>query len=478
MESARRLVKGPDMQSQSVREIGSRRELFVDDWLLAETRGAALRLHHPERREVALTFDAPWEDSVAFPDRLLPWDGGWRLYYRAGILDWNREEDTTVIALAESRDGLSFTRPELGLVDVKGTRRNNVLQVGGYPSVPPPFRDANPACRPDQRFKGITARACRAHAMASADGLQWHPMQEAPLDLSGQFDTINTAFWDAVAACYRCYTRSWHDRDTGRVLQGWEFGGAQPVRAIQHATSPDFLHWSTPEQLSYADGDRAAHLYTNAILPCPGAEHLYLGFPNRFVPERKPRQAHTYDGVNDALFMGSRDGRRWQRWLDAWVRPGPDPLNWTERNNYPLWGIAETSPREWSMYITEHYRHAPLPTRMRRLAVRPWGFVSLHAGHAGGEAVTQPFTFAGAALRVNAATAAAGSLAVEVQDMEGHPVPGFTLADMTPWYGDEVDTPLAWPVGGDLSHLAGRPVRLRVVLRDADLFALRFGAAG
>lgn len=113
--------------------IGTRRELFVDECLVQEMRSAWLRLHRPERREVAMTFDAPWEDSVAFPDRMLPWEGGWRLYYRAGILDLNREEDTTVVALADTRDGVVFTRPELGLAEVKGTRRNNVLQVGGFP---------------------------------------------------------------------------------------------------------------------------------------------------------------------------------------------------------------------------------------------------------------------------------------------------------------------------------------------------------
>ena len=454
--------------------IGSRRELFVDELLIDELRGARLRLHHPERREIAMTFDAPWEDSVAFPDRVLPWEGGWRLYYRAGILDWNREEDTTVLALAESRDGVAFTRPDLDLLKVAGTRKNNVLQVGGYPAVPPPFHDTNPACPPGQRFKGICARWAKAHAMASADGLRWTPMQEAPLELPGQFDTVNTSFWDEVAGCYRCYTRCWFDPARGRMIHGNEFDGSHAIRAIQHAASTDFIHWSAPDPLEYADGDYAAHMYTNAILPCPGADHIYLGFPNRYVPERKPNPAHQYEGVNDALFMASRDGVHWSRWLDAWVRPGPDDLNWTERNNYPVWGIAETSPTEWSMYVTEHYRHAPLPTRMRRLAIRPWGFVSVHACHGGGEMVTKSFTFAGSTLRLNAATSAAGSIAVEVQDEQGRPIPGFTVDDMTPWYGDSLDAAMTWKTGHNLSHLAGRPVRLRFVMKDADLFDLRF----
>lgn len=457
-----------------IREIGKRRELFVDDFLIESLRGVRLRLQRPERREVALCMNAPWEDHVAFPDRVLPWKGGWRLYYRAGILDLKREADNCVLALAESNDGVTFTRPELGVTEFQGSRRNNILQIKGFPIVPPPFVDTNPACREDQRFKGLSGKPCTAYAMASGDGIVWKPMQDAPVDLTGHFDTVNTAFWDGVARCYRCFTRRWQETKTGRVFCGWDFPRAQAVRAIQHSSSPDFIHWSPPDPLRYADGDHETHLYTNAILPCPGAEHIYLGFPNRFVPERKANPGHDYQGIDDALFMASRDCVNWTRWLDAWVRPGLDPLNWTERNNYPIWGIAESSSSEWSMYISEHYRSRQYPTRMRRLAIRPWGFVSVHADHGGGEMLTQPLTFTGSCLHLNVATSAAGAIQVEVQDAAGRAIPGFALADMTPWYGDDLEAAISWKRGGDLSSLAGRPIRLRFVLKDADVFSLRF----
>ncbi|MBI2440042.1 MAG: hypothetical protein HYV35_01590 [Lentisphaerae bacterium] len=457
-----------------IANIGGRRELFLDEWLLADLRGASLQLQRPERRETAFVWDAPWEGNVGGANRVLAVDRGWRLYYRASILDLKREDDTTVVALAESHDGLTFTRPDLGLVEFQQSRRNNILQIGGGPNVPPPFYDTNPACPPDQCFKGIAGYRYKAYALCSADGLSWRPMQEDALDLPGQFDTINTAFWDRVTQCYRCYTRVYYDRDTRRLRQGAQRIGPNPTRAIQHATSPDFIHWSPPELLRYADGDCATQFYTNAILPCPGAEHFYLGFPNRFVAERKAEPAHPYGGVNDAVFMASRDGIHWRRWLDAWVTPGLDRRNWTDRNNYPAWGIAETSPAEWSLYITEHYRQTDTPLRLRRLSVRPWGFVSVRAAHTGGEVVTHPFIFSGATLRLNAKTSAAGSIRVELQDADGHPVPGLGLNDMAPWYGDELTAPVSWKNGSDLSAYAGRPVRLRFCLQDADLFAMQF----
>ena len=45
-------------------DIGSRRELFVDDFLIDRLTGsAAQRLHHPQIQEIVLTHDMPWEGS-------------------------------------------------------------------------------------------------------------------------------------------------------------------------------------------------------------------------------------------------------------------------------------------------------------------------------------------------------------------------------------------------------------------------------
>ena len=92
----------------------------------------------------------------------------------------------------------------------------------------------------------------------------------------------------------------------------------------------------------------------------------------------------------------------------------------------------------------------------------------------GVELITKPFTFSGSALHLNASTSAAGSVRAEIQDEGGRPVEGFALADMAPWFGDELDAPMAWKQGGDVARLAGRPVRLRLALRDADVFAIQF----
>ena len=51
---------------------------------------------------------------------------------------------------------------------------------------------------------------------------------------------------------------------------------------------------------------------------------------------------------------------------------------------------------------------------------------------------------------------------------------GFALDDCEETFGDSVDRAVAWRSGADLRALAGKPVRLRFVLKDADVFSYRF----
>jgi len=452
-------------------DIGTRMELFVDEYLIATLRGARLQVQHPERREVVLELDRPWEDNVGSFASAVQEGERIRLYYRASIPDRSNKAHR-IAALAESTDaGKHFTRPNLGLFEFEGSKENNILFIGSLPGIPPPFLDTNPHCKPEERYKGLSSKWKALYAMCSPDGIHWTFMMDRPLEMDGTFDTVNTAFWDALSGCYRCFTRYFEN-----LVPGVEADvlGPKPtaVRAIQSSTSQDFLHWSKVVPHQY-DDDYTMQLYTNATVPCPGAEHIYIAFPNRYVQERIKEPDHGAPGVNDALFMASRDAVHWKRYPEAWVRPGLDDLNWTDRNNYPLWGIVQTSPTEWSMFISEHYRRTEARPRLRRLSIRPHGFVSLHADYSGGECITKPITFAGGALRLNYATSAAGSVQVEIQDEQGAPFEGFGLDDMEPLFGDELNAPVAWKGGGDLSPLAGRPVRIRFVLKDADVFAFR-----
>jgi hypothetical protein len=125
-----------------------------------------------------------------------------------------------------------------------------------------------------------------------------------------------------------------------------------------------------------------------------------------------------------------------------------------------------------SFYANQSYGQ---PTsHLRRYSLRLDGFAAVAAPYGGGELLTRPLTFAGKELVLNFATSAAGGIRVEIQDASGKPVPGYALADAAETIGNELERVVRWKSGGDVRPLAGKPVRLRFVMRDARLYALQF----
>lgn len=445
--------------SAEPRDIASRWELFVDEYLVAQKSGVALKLHEPVKREIVLITDQPWEGPTCAYYSVIQDGGKVMLYYRgsAGGPDHSVSQVTCVV---ESKDGIHFTRPKLGLIEANGSKDNNIVWRGVESHNFSPFLDARPEVRPEERFKALGGvkqpgknwaqgeTPGGLYAFVSPDGIHWRKLQDTPVITKGAFDSQNLAFYDVTRSRYVCFSRLFLNK----------------VRAVQSNTSADFLTWTEPVAHRYAEGVPWEHFYTSATVPCPTAPHLFVSFPKRFLPSRKKVASHSDPGVSDAVFMSSRDGVNWDRpFLEAWVRPGRDEKNWTDRNNMTANGIIVTGENEWSLYISEHYRHPD--NRVRRITVRPQGFASMHGGAAGGEFTTQPLRFSGSKLLFNYATSAAGSVQAEVRDEAGK-----VLASSPEIYGDELAAPVL-----DVSKLAGQTIRLHVRLKDADLYALRFG---
>ena len=478
--------------SENALDIGSRRELFIDKYLIADMKGAAeLRLHHPERREIAILHDESWEGSACGYHTVFQDGDKYRMYYHA----WNippdgKQEDPCLIAYAESSDGIHWVKPKLGLCEHKGSRENNIIlaSINGEGchdfSV---FKDTNPDTAPEEEYKavGYGTNPKGLYAFKSSDGIHWTVCNDSQPVMTGHpFDTQNTAFWDPNIGKYRAYIR--------------DFYGGHPHgrRDIMTATSDDLIHWSEREWLQYP-GSPQEQLYINQIKPYYRAEHILIGFPARYVDRgwveatdalpslalrKKRAKTHIRYGttVTDGLFMTSRDGLAFNRWDEAFIRPGlRTQHNWAYGDNYIGWGMVETdsteddSPRELSLYSTESY-FTGNSSRLRRYTMRIDGFASAYAPLGGGEIITKPLTFQGKTLTINFATSAGGSVYVEIQNAAGEPLPGFALADCHEIFGDAIEYAVKWQGGQDVSALAEQPVRLRFVLKDADLYAMRF----
>ena len=95
----------------------------------------------------------------------------------------------------------------------------------------------------------------------------------------------------------------------------------------------------------------------------------------------------------------------------------------------------------------------------------------MQAGKEGGFLETKPLTFSGKQLEVNCVTRDGGSLVVTLEDEEGQPIKGFKSK---PIRGDFVDHVVKWKSAGDVGSLAGKVVRLRFQLKNADLYSIRF----
>jgi len=441
-------------------EINDRWELLVDDYLIDRMNGAIeLRLHSPTVQEVVLTHDKPWEGNTSGYHTIFQDGEICRMYYRG----WNHDDKTqkqlhpAVVCYAQSSDGIHWDRPNLGLVEFEGSKDNSIILEGFGTHNFTPFKDSNPKCQAESLYKAVARGEGednqKLFAFESPDGIHWKLMQPEPIITDGAFDSQNLVFWDSLRSEYRCYFRDFRDG----------------VRGIKTSTSKDFKSWRKPVWLSYGDAPKE-HLYTNQIQPYYRSPHIFIGFPTRYIPQR--------GSLTEGLFMSSRDGLKFHRWEEAVLRPGLNKSKWQNRSNYIWLGMVETQSKlpgggkELSIYSNEGYYEGQ-GASTRRYTYRIDGFVSLHGSFQGGEMITKPLIFEGNCLMLNFSTSAAGSLRVEIQDSSGKAVEGYALSECREIYGDEIERVVQWN-GSDVGNLAGKPIRLRFVLKDADVFALGF----
>ena len=516
----------------TVINIGSQRELFVEETLVDRFVGKAmLRLHHPVPQKVVLEHDAPWEGSGCVYHSIFKDGDRYRMYYAAGQLSVspqgvNAGTHGQFCCYAESDDGIHWKKPILGLHEFQGSKQNNIVMVKqkvgdamSEPGEPAVFKDQNPNVSPDALYKALLPANRRPAdsrrgllAFKSPDGFHWSPMSDKAILNDGAFDSQNLAFWDAEQGHYRAYWR-YFTKDGHSDKKVWDPKGD---RAIRTATSKDFLHWENHKDLSYVDSP-SEQLYTNQVKPYPRAPHLLIGFPTRYVerghkdrpghearasagPERtalwseslralpefqnrlwRAKASERYGrAITEGLLMASRDGVKFKRWNEGFLRPGIERNGtWNYGHQFIGWspvqtkGTLEGAPDELSLYAVESY-WTNTSDLLRRYTLRLDGFVSVQAPMSGGELITKPLRFRGQGLWLNFATSAAGSVRVELQDAQGKPLPGYSLDDCEELFGDTLDRNVQWKSNPDLTELKDKTVRLRFVLNDADLYAFQF----
>ena len=483
-------------------EVGMNRQLFIDDYIIEALKGETkLKMHHPKSKELSILFDKPWEGNTCGFACVFMDDNLYRMYYGPIQVKLNgmkgmKSAVPYSICYAESEDGIHWRKPELGLIEFQGSKANNILlddrDVGvasPFPVSGAVFKDDNPLAPPDARYKWMIRNYSPKRSvpngllpMKSPDGIHWTLMSEYPVITDGEFDSQNLAFWDSERKEYRAY---------------WRYK-INYVREIRTAVSKDFIHWTNVQDLHFIDSP-LEELYTNVVKPYYRSPQIYIGLPVRWVyrgdpavvkklPNPKNREARsTGPGtiITESLLMSSRDGHLFNCWNEAFLKPGIErPGTWIYGQQYIAWSMVETksalegAPNEISFYAEEGpfgtLLHHPNANGYRRYTLRLDGFVSVNASMKGGEVITKPIVFEGRMLELNFSSSAAGSIQVEIQDENGRPIPGYTLADCPEIFGDSVNRMTSWKHGSDISGLKGKTICLRFALKDADLFAFKF----
>ncbi|MDF1860589.1 MAG: hypothetical protein P1U87_10260 [Verrucomicrobiales bacterium] len=442
-------------------DIGNRLELFADDYLISEMgEGVTRKVHQPEPKGVVLTADAGWEGNTSgyytvFRDNDLV-----KMIYRG----WAHQPDKIVKELhreftcyAESKDGLTFTKPELGLHEWEGSKANNIILDDNSTHNFAAFKDANPDCPPEALYKGIGGekKVGGLFVYQSPDGIHWKKIKEEAVITDGAFDSQNIAFWDNHAKLYRAYYRIFSEGGT----EGGEWK-PKGVRAIRTSTSKDYVNWEPGTNVTYPKGTPHQHLYTNAVQPYLRAPHLLVGFPTRYLPDEGQRV--------EPIFMMSRDGVHFRRYNDPVVPESAPSDRAGNRSNYMVWGMVElpSEPGKLSVYATEAY-YGPVPGRVRRFVYRADGFVSLRGSEKGGRVVTNPFQAGKGSLVLNYTVRKGGSLLVERLNEKGE-----VLAKSKPLKGDSIAAPVEWANGTPFQEGGAR--KLRFTLRNADLYSMKY----
>ena len=460
-------------------DLGGKRELFVDDFLISSRTNVALALHEPRDEAVAFKFDEPWEGRFCAYVTVIHDGKHFRAYYR-GKEDGTRDGVGESTCVAESSDGRNWTKPRLGLIEMNGTKENNViLAENGFSHNFSPFVDSNPACPADQRYKAVAGyQNTGLKSFCSPEGLQWRAMQNEPVlttndvpAYKNMFDSQNVAFWSATENRYVLFFRVFKER----------------IRRVARAESKDFLHWTKIQLMEYrgADGSPAPveNLYTSQTHPYFRAPQIYVAVAARFMPgrqvltdeEAKAIGVHPsyFHDVSDAVFMTSRGRDIYERvFMSAFIRPGIGAENWVSRTTYPALNVVQTGTNEMSIYANQNY--AQPTAHLHRYSLRLDGFASLHAPYEGGEVVTKPLIFSGKQLLLNFSTSAAGGIKIGISNEDGKMIPGYGFGDSVESIGNEIERPARWKQGVDVSALAERPVRLHFKMKDADLYAIQF----
>ena len=483
-------------------EIGSQKQLFIDEKFIETKRGITLSLNPPVQKE---PIDLP-SAAAGFP-YVVEYEHQYFMYTHKRIV-------------AISKDGVHWELPEAGKPGSKVPGEGVFIDpkaADGYPfkalwgtssrwgtNLVPAI---TPVHEPGSKIKEEGA----LYLYRSKDGFNWEIIPKVAVPFI--CDTDNQVLYDPRLDRYVAYLRGFPEQP-GSPYQWKRVGVRTEITDLMQMPWPFRKNESRPvgplgcysyiydemEIVLAADENDPPHtdMYTPAVNFYPYAQDVYLAFPAMFRTysssqknDRDFRGQTPQEGLFETHLAISRDGKQFARFRTPYLKPGMisdrQGINGEPDSGYGFMGIGMVRQGDylyqyyWASRLTHIDASVALERGIKdvqdivyRVVQRLDGFISVDAGSEGGEFVTPPLIFSGNRLMLNANCGGLGEIWVELQAMDGTPIPGYSLSEAVSIDRNGTAQEIWWKNGPDTSPLAGKPVRMRIKMRSAKLYAFQF----
>lgn len=485
--------------------LGSRKYLFIDGAIAQNMKNIKFVVNAP--KDVRMVFDKIGHSFRKHLSVIQDDSGLIRIYN--GLSD-------DYLGVITSKDGVHFTKPDLGMHHKADSNIVIPEAVGGLGN---PFIDTNGS--PDERWKLITGYHNRGiYLYTSPNGWQWK--REATYLLPFREGTQSCTFYDDQQQLYISYHRTGIFHTPGGATQRssiiveakdiyhpWKF---KPLTQKDYLDSArvlplreplpwnldngpltpgepglEFTHTFDPNSTDPVGTD----IYVTKAQKYEWAPDTYYAFPIVYFHYEKdgpltrqilmePKMDRGSGPIETQIAV-SRDGIHWKRFYrPAYVGIGTycgDTLH----QIYMADGMVRRGDEIWQYFFGNQEYHSSWSKRKLKKAVfrvvqRLDGFISADALYDKmAEIITKPLVFKGNRLELNINTGATGYAQIGFLDSDGKPIKGFSVDDCIYLNGNFVHTYVSWlGKGKDVSSLEGKTVQLVIKMRGAKLYSMQF----
>ncbi len=469
-------IAQPGRTPPDEKQVSSHRYLLLDSRIIESTDNAKLTVGavRKDKNNPLFREDKPWEPrfdnpycSVIYDEEAKLYKCWYSIFIKSGPrgdfpgeglasdkrawVKWREGRRGFGVCYATSKDGIHWEKPELGLIDFNGSKKNNI--VIEYTHGVAVMKDLHET-DPQKRYKAIHPERNNSAVWFSPDGTRWGKKHNAgPIDHG---DTNQAVWWDPDIGKYVLITRHWGGaKTTGRYGRG---GHRQKSRSV----SSDFLNWSKPEVV--IEGlDLRMQIHDMPVVRHAG---VYLGMVGLFDIEASRQWCEL---------AWSPDSIQWHR-----IQPGKPLIpNGPVMGDYDWGCIFAAKPIVSKDEILIYYgandgRFMAWRNGYFALArLRPDGFAGYEQIAGGsnktGALTTKAVSVVGNSLCVSADVAPSGYVKVAILDKENKELAEGKLIAKT-----VTDAEVRWKEGFSLEKLKGNGIRLRFELRDAKLYSFSF----